>query len=90
MLAEIAGTNHSKTSRTTRIDTNAKVLPQQAQIMYFLGVALRSCDMQEPREKFSGEPLSNSPLSVHAEARSSMDDCLVSTPEITISRYAGF
>lgn len=46
--------------------------------------------MQEPPEKLSGEPLSNSPQSGHVEARCSMDDRFVSTPEITISRYAGF
>jgi hypothetical protein len=46
--------------------------------------------MQKPPEKLSGEPLINSPQSVHAEAPSSMDDRFVSTPEITVSRYAGF
>lgn len=58
--------------------------------MYFLAVASGRCDMQEPPEKLSGEPLSNSPQSGHVEARCSMDDRFVSTPEITISRYAGF
>jgi hypothetical protein len=58
--------------------------------MYFLAVAPRRCDMQRPPEKLSGEPLSNSRQSVRGEARSSMDDRFVSTPEITISRYAGF
>ena len=47
-------------------------------------------DMQEPPEKLSGELQSNSPQSVRAEARSSMDDRFVNTPEITISRYADF
>jgi hypothetical protein len=46
--------------------------------------------MQKPPEKLSGEPLGNSPRLVQAEARSSKDDRFVSTPENTISRYAGF
>jgi hypothetical protein len=46
--------------------------------------------MQEPPKKLSGEPLSNLPQSVHAEAQSSIDDRFVSTPEITTSQYAGF
>jgi len=46
--------------------------------------------MQESPKKLFGEPLSNSPQSVHAEAQSNMDDRFVSTPEITILRYAGF
>ena len=46
--------------------------------------------MQKPLKKLSGEPLSNSPQSVYAEARSGMDHGIVSTPQITISRYAGF
>jgi len=58
--------------------------------MYFLAVASRRCDMQESPKKLFGEPLSNSPQSVHAEAQSNMDDRFVSTPEITILRYAGF
>jgi hypothetical protein len=58
--------------------------------MYFLAIASRRCDMQEPPKKLSGEPLSNSPQSVRAEARSSMDDRFASTPEITIFRYADF
>jgi hypothetical protein len=33
---------------------------------------------------------SNSPQSLHAEARSSIDDRFLSMPEITISRYADF
>ena len=33
---------------------------------------------------------SNSPQSLHAQARSSIDDLFVITPEITISRYADF
>jgi hypothetical protein len=40
--------------------------------------------------KLSGEPLSNSRQAVQAEARSSVNDHFVNTPEITISRYAGF
>jgi hypothetical protein len=69
---------------------HAKVLPEQTQIRYFLGIASRGCDMQKPPEKLSGEPLGNSPRLVQAEARSSKDDRFVSTPENTISRYAGF
>jgi hypothetical protein len=45
--------------------------------------------MQKPPEKLPSEPLSDSPQWVHAEARSSMDECFVNPPEITISRYAG-
>lgn len=63
------GGNNWKTGRNTRINpAKAKVLPQQARIMYFLAVASRPCDMQEPPEKLSGEPQSNSPQSVHAGA----------------------
>ena len=48
-----------KTTRDTRINlAKAKVLPQQAPLMYFLAVAPRRCDMQRPPEKLSGEPLS--------------------------------
>jgi len=72
------------------ISPTAKVLPPQAPIMYFLAVASRRCDMQKSPEKLSGEPLSNSPQSLHAEARSSIDDRFVSMPEITTSRYADF
>jgi|SRR5436190_9292128 len=69
---------------------NAKVLPQGAPKMYFLGVASRRCDMQQPPEKLSREAQSNLPQPLHAEADTAWMIASVSTPEITISRYADF
>jgi hypothetical protein len=55
-VAEMAAANNYKTRWNTWIFGKAKVLPQQARIMYFLAVGSRRCDMQQP--KLSGEPLS--------------------------------
>ena len=60
----------NKTRQKTWINLpNAKVLPQQSRIVYFLAVASRWCDMQPPPKKLSGEALSNSLQSAHARAR---------------------
>jgi hypothetical protein len=90
-VAEIAAATIGTAGATHKLNlAKAKVLPQQARIRYFLAVASRRCDMQQPPEKLSGDQLGNSPQSVHAKARPAMNDRFVSTPEITISRYAGF
>jgi len=48
-VAEIAAAPIAKIGGTRGLNVaKAKVLPQQAPIMYFLAVASRRCDMQEP------------------------------------------
>jgi len=46
--------------------------------------------MQEPPDKLPGEAQNIRLSPIQAEARSSLDDRFLSTPEITISRYASF